>query len=143
MQYYWRSTRGLTMGAQGCVITEDNRILLIKHTYRPGWHFPGGGVEKNETIKSALERELHEEANIDITGEPELFAMFTNFEFFPSDHIALFIVRHWEQKSAPKPNMEIANHGFFALDTLPEDTHPSTRARIEEIINGTPPSDAW
>lgn len=143
LQYYWRATRGLTLGAQGCVITEDNRILLIKHTYRPGWHFPGGGVEKNETIKSALERELQEEANVELTAPAELFGIFTNFKFFPNDHIALFIVRHWQQHSAPVPNREICDHGFFAHDALPEDIHPPTRARIEEIINGATPSDAW
>ncbi len=143
LQYYWRTTRGLTLGAQGCVLTEDNQVLLIKHTYRPGWHFPGGGVEKNETIRSALERELQEEANIDLTAPPELFGIFANFKFFPGDHIALFTIRHWQQPSPPKPNHEISDHGFFAPDALPNDIHPPTRARIEEIIAGAPPSEAW
>lgn len=143
LQYYWRTTRSLTLGTQACVFSTDGRILLVKHTYRPGWHFPGGGVEKNETVKSALKRELYEEARIELTGPPELFGIFANFDYFPSDHIALFTVRQWHQIEPPKPNREIAAHGFFSPDELPEDICAPTRARIGEIISGARPSEAW
>lgn len=143
LQYYWRTTRALTLGAQGCVLSGDGKILLIRHTYRPGWHFPGGGVEKNETIQSALERELYEEARIELTAPPELFGLYANFQFFPGDHIALFAIREWRQIEKPRPNREIAAHGFFAPSELPEDIHPPTLARINEITSGARPADTW
>lgn len=142
-QSYWRMTRPLTIGAQGCVIAPDGQILLIRHTYRPGWHFPGGGVEKNETIETALARELKEEAGIEMTGRPQLFGIYANFRYFPSDHIALFIIREWRQPVAPKPNFEIAEHGFFPIDALPEGTHASTRARILEIKGSASVEELW
>ncbi|CFX00371.1 NUDIX hydrolase [Candidatus Filomicrobium marinum] len=142
-QSYWRMTRPLTIGAQGCVIAPDRRILLIRHTYRPGWHFPGGGVEKNETIETALARELKEEAGIQMTGRPQLFGIYANFRYFPSDHIALFVVREWQQPVAPKPNFEIAEHGFFPIDALPEQIHASTRARIDEIKGSVSVAELW
>lgn len=143
MQRYWRLTRALTLGAQGCILDADNRVLLIRHTYRPGWHFPGGGVEKNEIIEEALSRELREEAGIILDGKPELFAIYANFNFFPSDHVALFVVREWSQPVPPRPNHEIAEHGFFPHDALPEGITPPTRKRLFEVLNKDRPNAMW
>lgn len=143
MQGYWRLTRGLTMGAQGLVLDGQGRVLLIRHTYRPGWHFPGGGVEKNETILSALQRELAEEAGIVFEDPPELFGIYANFRLFPSDHVALFVIRRWRQPAAPRPNHEIAEHGFYAPQSLPEDTTEAVRRRLCEVLQGRPRDELW
>lgn len=143
LQSYWRLARGLTLGAQGAVIDAGGRFLLVRHGYRPGWHFPGGGVERNEAIEVALRRELAEEAGIELAGDVELHGLFTNFTAFPSDHVALFIVREWRQPKVPTPNAEIAEHGFFAPDRLPDGTSRGTRARIAEITGGARPSVEW
>lgn len=143
LQTYWRTMRALTLGAQGCALTNDGKVLLIKHTYRPGWHFPGGGVEKNETVLTALSRELKEEANIAFEVRPRLFSIYANFQHFPSDHIALFVLREWRQTSQPVPNKEICDHGLFPVDDLPADIHGPTKARIEEILHDRPPAEIW
>jgi 8-oxo-dGTP pyrophosphatase MutT (NUDIX family) len=143
LQRYWRLSRGLTLGAQGAVIDADGRILLIRHTYHPGWHFPGGGVERMETAEAALARELDEEAGVTLTGKAELFGIYANFRLFPNDHVAVYVVRDWHQTHAPKPNYEIAEHAMFARDALPADINPPTARRIAEIFDGVPRDPMW
>jgi 8-oxo-dGTP pyrophosphatase MutT (NUDIX family) len=95
----------------------------------PGWYLPGGGVESGESVGEALARELLEEANIRITKEPRLMGLYFNPRA-GSDHVVLYEVTEFEQISAKKPDREIAEARFFALDALPENTTPSTRARL-------------
>ena len=143
LQTYWRFSRSLTMGAQGVIIDDNDRVLLIRHTYRPGWHFPGGGIEKNETALTALKRELEEEVGVQLTAAPEMLSIYANFTFFPSDHIVVFVVRQWQQTSDPTPNREIAEQGFFSLDHLPSDTIEPVKRRLAEIFEAQQPADDW
>lgn len=141
--FYWRFSRAATLGAFGMAIDGQGRVFLIKHSYVAGWHLPGGGVETGETIRTALARELMEEGNIRLTGEPVLHGIFFNARVSRRDHVALFIVRDFIQEAPPTPDHEIVAHGFFALDDLPEDTGRATRARIAEVFDGVALSELW
>ncbi|HEX2653185.1 MAG TPA: NUDIX domain-containing protein [Xanthobacteraceae bacterium] len=143
LHVHWRFTRGLTLGVRAVVIDGSNRVFLIKHSYVAGWHLPGGGVEPGETLLRALGRELAEEGNIVLVEPPKLHGFFFNTSASQRDHVAVFVVRSFRQIAPPRPNYEIADHGFFPLDALPEDVTPGTQRRITEVMQGLPAPERW
>ena len=89
---------GLTLGTR-TVVLEDDRVLLVRHTYAPGWLFPGGGVDRGETIYDAAMREVREETGVMPMEEPVLHGVFLNDRQFPGDHVACFILRRFEREA--------------------------------------------
>ncbi len=143
LRAWWRFSRGLTLGAQGVVVDKASQVLLVRHGYRPGWHFPGGGVERNETMLDALARELEEETGVSLNKPPKLHGLFSNGDNFPGDHIALFIVHEWDQPRVPPPNAEIAEQRFFTMENMPADMDAGARRRLAELFEGGSISEKW
>ena len=125
----------ITLGVQGLVRDAAGSILLVRLGYRPGWHLPGGGVERGEGAETALGRELLEETGVIVTGSLHLIGLFAHFHEFPGDHIALYNVTAWRRDHVPAPNREIAETGFFAPDALPAGTSRGTLARLSEVLH--------
>lgn len=137
-------TRAATLGVRVAVFDKEGRILLVKHTYVPGWYFPGGAVDRGETVKGAAIRELKEEAGIIAADPPDFFGFYHNARQSSRDHIALFTLTIDQVPTdALQPNAEIAEAGFFSAHDLPLDTTDATRRRLEEIRTATISSDIW
>ncbi len=133
----------VTLGVQGVIVDEASRVLLIRHGYRAGWHFPGGGVERGEEIEEALTREVLEETGVVVLQPPRLIGIYSHFDDYPGDHIILYAIERWRRDTLPAPNTEIAEHGFYALDALPETLSPGASRRLKEIFRKAPQSSAW
>ncbi len=143
-QRYFRVTRCLTLGVRVLLTDEAGRVLLVRHTYMPGWALPGGGVEKLETAEDTVRHELMDEAAIRLKERPRLFGIYANHDWFPNDHVLLYVVEPGAYERLPwKPSREIAEMGFFSPDALPEETTAGTRRRIKEVMEGHPPAERW
>lgn len=136
--------RPMTLGVRGIVHDRlNNKVLLIRHTYVPGWHLPGGGIETGETALLALERELEEEGNIVLLAPPQLRSFHFNREASRRDHVAVYLVTAYRQTSPKAPDYEIAEAGFFSLNALPDGTSAATRRRLAETFSNLPPTAEW
>ncbi len=141
-QTYWRFQRPLTLGVRGVVVNAEGGVLLLRHTYTPGWHFPGGGVERGETAELSIKRELQEEAGVELTGPPSLLSIHSNHASFPGDHVLIFRIPLWSQ-GVRENSTEIAETGFFDPRSPPEGTTGGTRRRLDEIFGGAALSPNW
>lgn len=59
--------------AVGVLVRDDGAVLLAQRPagkpYSGWWEFPGGKLERGETVAQALARELHEELGIDVLAD--------------------------------------------------------------------------
>lgn len=143
MHVWFRVSRGLTLGVRAAILDGDGRVLLVRHTYLPGWHMPGGGVETGETTLEAITREVREEAGIEIAGRPRLHGIFLNDHVSRRDHVLVYVVRAFHDCGPRLPDLEIAEVAWFPVAALPDATTAGTRARIHEIVNDQLPAPSW
>ncbi len=138
----WLGTlRPFRLGVRMMVLDAQGGVLLVRHSYRPGWHFPGGAVSRWETLEAAAIREAHEEAGIVVEATEPLFGVYANFGIGYCDHVALYVTRRWHQVDSA--SFEIVEARFFPLDALPADASPPTHRRIAEFLGREPLAAHW
>ncbi|MEU1460446.1 NUDIX domain-containing protein [Streptomyces sp. NPDC005727] len=64
-----------TLAAGVLLFDEQDRVLLVDPTYKPGWEFPGGVVERGEAPARAGMREVAEETGIRLREVPRLLVV--------------------------------------------------------------------
>jgi ADP-ribose pyrophosphatase YjhB (NUDIX family) len=134
--------KGMTIGVRAACFDDQGRIFLVRHSYIPGWHMPGGGVERYETVRQAIAKELREEGNLELTAPAELLHVFFNRRTSKRDHVVFF--RCQVRQTAPKlRDREIVESGFFALDQLPQGTTTATYRRLKELAGEAEFDEIW
>jgi ADP-ribose pyrophosphatase YjhB (NUDIX family) len=142
VRVWWRMHRGMTLGARVVAVDAEGRVALVRHVYKPGWHLPGGGIERGERAEDAARRELEEEANAVVDGPLELFGIYANFDELRGDHLLLYRARA-RSLGTRTPDLEIAEAGWFAPAAAPQDVTAGTRRRLAEVFGDAPRSPDW
>lgn len=140
---YFLMRRGLTIGVRAIVRSGDGKFLLVRHTYTPGWHFPGGGVEKGETTEQALRNELLQETGLKLVGKPVLHGVFHNNGVNKRDHVLAYLCDASGIAANKSRSMEIAEIRYFDFADLPRDTDPGKVRRMREIVEGIVQGECW
>ena len=140
---YFAMARGMTMGVRAACFDEAGRVFLVRHSYVPGWHLPGGGIERGETALEALAKEMREEGNLVTGASPVLVHVYFNRQTSKRDHVLLYRCDSVVQTMPRLKDYEIVEAGFFALDALPAETTAATRRRLEELAGRAAFADFW
>ncbi len=78
-----------TINVVAAIIKKDDKIFATQRGYgefKGGWEFPGGKIEQGETPQQALEREIREELDAQIT----VSGLLDTIEYdYPSFHLSM------------------------------------------------------
>lgn len=107
--------------ATACVVNkDDNTILFIHHKKLNKWLFVGGHIELNEDPETAVQREVKEETNLDITLLGERYPR-------KEDYIRPFAL----QKNVVKDDHIHMDLFYIAIANNPE----QIKAKEDEVLN--------
>ena len=120
------------------IITEHDRVVLVEHRKRGQryWVLPGGRLEGNETLETALRREIREELGLEIQVRELVIVCET---LAPDRHIVNLIF-HAEIGEGAAPRLDpndpvLAGWQWVAVNRLPRmDFRPPIAPTIQSVI---------
>jgi 8-oxo-dGTP pyrophosphatase MutT (NUDIX family) len=100
---YWFLARPETNGVK-CVLTDGEKVLLVRHTYGPRvWDLPGGSVKAGESPADTATREMREELGLDVDAWQQLGELMIGIDH-RRDHVHCF---HAELYSPPELKLDL------------------------------------
>jgi len=133
----------VTLGVRLAAFDTEGRVFLVRHSYVPGLHLPGGAVDPHETCREAVVREAREEGGLELAAPPDLFAVYRNLAAGRHDHVLLYVARGVVSVARPRLSLEIRASGFHPVASLPAGVTAATRTRVAEVLEGHPPDENW
>jgi 8-oxo-dGTP diphosphatase len=112
-------------------IEYSGEVFMVQNWLSDGsWQFPGGGVEKGETISAAAVREIGEELGLRIVESDLEFLHTTTGKFGFESHV--FLCRLLQKPSINLQRSEIVGSGWFTA--VPEQTNADIKSSFGAAI---------
>ncbi|HVL78404.1 MAG TPA: NUDIX domain-containing protein [Sphingomicrobium sp.] len=127
----WFVRRPKTYGAHAVALTPEDRLILVRLRYSPGWRLPGGGRKADEDPRDAALRELREEIGMTAHGEVKFAGELEESVDFKRDTASLVVVRDVEY--APRWSWEVEAITEALIDELPEGLSPITARWLQSV----------
>lgn len=128
------------LGVAGAVVDDRGWVLLVRHSYAPGWQLPSGGVGLGEHPDAALRRELAEEVGLS-GGSIHLVGFYARKAGWVSAPVAFYRIDGGTV--AFRPNLEIRAICFADPKAPPDGTVPAARRRLAELSGAAGISPYW
>lgn len=130
-EVFYRVWPGHTVGVQVLLVRGDE-VLLVRHTYRGGWFFAGGGLKRGESTGQTAVRELYEELGAK-AEDLRLFGIYTLRAHARTEQLFLFVAEQFEFV-AKQDIYEIEEAHWFAVDALPSDIWVVNRQMLADYM---------
>jgi len=111
------------------VIFDGGRVLLAHRRDIDWWNLPGGGMEAGETVEEATRREVREETGLEVEVE-SLVGVYSK----PQKQEVVLTFRCRVTGGMLSATEESRECRFFVPKTLPENTLPKHRQRVEDAL---------
>ncbi|MWV43364.1 NUDIX domain-containing protein [Paenibacillus sp. HJL G12] len=122
------------IGAASIILDDENKILLVKHSYgKCNWELPGGKSEEKESAEETAVREVYEEIGLNVEIG-RLMGIYYDPHY--DMHHFVFLAKNEDTNRTPRPSSpEILECGFFPIDDLPRPISDFTYQRIMNSLN--------
>ncbi len=138
---YWWIRRPVILGVRVLVIRDD-RVLLLRHSYREGWFLPGGTPEAGESLAVTARREAREETGVKV-DEVKPLGIYSALDGPESDHVSVFTAENQSLGAVQEGDRletdgdsEVAEAGWFPVAQLPRATSNQTQWILRDWHHG-------